>query len=439
MVRKLEDMTVKAKREAHKKVWDEVVRSKSNVKEETRKEPKEEMKIVSAREKFARIEQPPVQRSSKRAIWFVAVFSIIFLFFSFSLVFLGATLSVGPRVEEFSLNQNFSATKSATAPALSFEQVAIEGVESRTVEGGEEKTVSRRAEGTVVLYNAFSSAVQRLDIDTRLEASNGKIYKTQKAVTIPGMKGSIPGSVEVGIYASEVGEGYNSAPLDFNIVGFKGTSKYSKFYARSKGNIAGGFVGKERVIPEADKEMILNELEETLRSKLLQKVNDQIPEGFILFENAATVSIDSEESKSTGEGNAVEVTVKGTLHGVLFEEKALTLKISEKNFPKDAGSDIYLPNIKSLTFSVNESAGVQSFANIQSLNFNLSGATSAVWRVDEEKLMQDIIGQKKGDINQVLAQHQNIVSANLSLRPFWKRSVPDNKDDVKILVAYPQN
>lgn len=428
MVRKLEDMSVKGKREAHKKVWDEVVRNKSISKEST--------KPLPSREKFTLADKSTPRKGSKRGLWMVALCSVVFLFFSFSILFSGATLSVGPRVEEFSLNQNFSATKAAAAPALSFDLVAIDGVESKVVEGGEEKSVSRRAEGTVLLYNSFSAAAQTLAIDTRLLGSNGKIYKTKKAVTIPGMKGSTVGSVEVGIYAAEAGEAYNSEPLDFNIMGFKGTSKYSKFYARSKGNITGGFIGKERDISTEDKAKILAELKDALKAKLMQKVNDQIPAGFILFKNAATVDIRGEDFKSQ-EGSSVEVSVKGTLHGVLFEEKALSRKIAEKNFPKDKDSDIYLPNIRALEFSLNESSFGAGLANAENLNFNLSGKTKAVWLVDEEKLMQDILGQKKGDINQILAHHENIISANLALRPFWKRSVPENKKDVKILVDYP--
>src|SRR6185436_19331087 len=93
-------------------------------------------------------------------------------------------------------------------------------------------------------YNNYSTASQNLDIDTRLEGSNGKIYKTKTKIVIPGMKDGKTGSVEVKVYASVAGPEYNSAPLDFKIFGFKGTPKYSKFYGRSKGALSGGAKGK---------------------------------------------------------------------------------------------------------------------------------------------------------------------------------------------------
>src|SRR3989344_6062534 len=105
----------------------------------------------------------------------------------------------------------------------------ISGEESKVVQDTKTKDVIEKAKGTVLIYNNFSSVPQRLDIDTRLEGSNGKIYKTVKKIVVPGMRSSAPGSVEVGIYAAAGGEEYNSGPLDFTIFGFKGTPKYSKF------------------------------------------------------------------------------------------------------------------------------------------------------------------------------------------------------------------
>ena len=114
-------------------------------------------------------------------------------------------------------------------------------------------------------------------------------------ITVPGMgKDGKPGSVEVKIYGAEAGTEYNSPPLDFKIFGFKGTSKYSKFYGRSKGAVTGGIKGKYPFIPESQKENILSEMKTSLEAKLFQKAKDQIPDGFILFQDAVVLKIDSE-------------------------------------------------------------------------------------------------------------------------------------------------
>jgi hypothetical protein len=160
--------------------------------------------------------------SPKYVLWFVALISVIFCFFAFSYLFSKAEIVVNPKIKEVALNENFSATKDASGDSLGFNTVIISGEESETVQATEEKEVKEVATGSVVIYNSFSSVPQNLNIDTRLEGSNGKIYKTLTKATVPGMtKGKVPGSVEVKIYAAQPGEEYNSDPLDFKIYGFR--------------------------------------------------------------------------------------------------------------------------------------------------------------------------------------------------------------------------
>lgn len=376
--------------------------------------------------------------SSRYRLWFVAGISILFLLFSFSFLFSGATIKVTPRSEELFLNENFSAVKDGTEEDLPFELVVMSGEEAKNIQGGDEIDVKDVAEGSVVIYNAFSATTQRLDIDTRLEGSNGKIYKTKKAITVPGMKDKTPGSVEVEIYGSESGEEYNSTPLDFKIFGFKGTQKYAKFYARSKGEIAGGFVGKKRQIGEADKTKALTELKTSLEAKLLRKATDQIPSGFVLFNNAAFLTVDEENFNSSGESNIVPISIKGTLFGVLFNEKALTKKIIERSFPGEEKNEVVIQNIRDLVFSIsNQTAAPYQrniLENITTVNFNLSGTSKAVWQVDKEKLIDGVLGKRKSDFNQLMSEFPNILAVNLSLRPFWKRSLPEEREDIKLQV-----
>ena len=187
---------------------------------------------------------------------------------------------INPKVQDFTLNQTFSAVKdSSTSGVLSFNFISLSGEEEKIVNTEEEKDYSQKAKGTIVLYNNFNTTLQNLAIDTRLEGSNGKIYKTEKVVTIPGIKDSKPGSVEVGIYANEPGEAYNTSPIDFKILGFKGSAKYEKFYGRSKGDISGGLVGKLRLVGEEDKAKAIEELKVTLQDKLFKKATIELPEG----------------------------------------------------------------------------------------------------------------------------------------------------------------
>ncbi len=109
---------------------------------------------------------------------------------------------------------------------------------------GKTFSADKRARGTVTLSNAFSSSPQSLVATTRLETSDGKIFRLAKGVVIPGETQSngkvVPGTVTVEVIADEAGDSYNIQPTTFSVPGFKGSPKYEKITARSERSFLGG-------------------------------------------------------------------------------------------------------------------------------------------------------------------------------------------------------
>lgn len=376
------------------------------------------------------------QDKSRYMLWFVALISIVFCFFAVSFLFENAKISIYPKTKDMVLNKNLSANFDSNSDGLFFDLVTIEGEESKTLQFTEEKDVAEKAVGTVILYNTFSSSPQTLSIDTRLEGSNGKIYKTQTKTSVPGKsKDGTPGQVEVGIYAGEAGAEYNSTPLDFKIFGFKGTPKYSKFYGRTKTGteIAGGFKGKAPAVSEVDKTNAILELENSLREKLLKKV--ATPD-FVLFKNAIFFSVDDVNIPFDSKDNNLTITMKGTLRGILFNEQKLTKEIVENKIEKNDGDEFYIPNISNLTFSLSNKEIL--FQDIKDIDFNLSGPVTIVYKIDTDKFISNLLGKSKKDFNQILSQFGNIDSATLTLSPFWKRTIPNEVKNIKVIVNYPE-
>lgn len=428
-----------------KNLFQDMVKVKRMRREESGKTASREVDSAEGAEEHEKIKkterkEPRRSRSSsKYTLWGVAIIALGFLLFALSYKFSNATITLNPKIQEVVLNENLSATKDAADGALAFDLVVISGEEYKIVPAGQEREVSDRAEGTVIIYNTFSTASQALNIDTRLEGSNGKIYKTKVKTVVPGMKaGGAPGSVEVEVYATEAGAEYNSGPLDFKIFGFKGTSKYEKFYARSKGEIAGGLKGKFPTIGEDDKKNAVDEMKVSLREKLLAKATEQIPEGFILFPDAVFLTTeDSSIDLALVQDGMLPLKLKGTLSGILFNEQKLTEKIVRNKIKNFDNSPVYLSKIKDLSFTLSNKDSV-SLSEVKSINFNLSGNSKIVWRVDAEKLMLDLAGKGKKDFNQVLTLYSTIDSAHLSLSPIWVRSIPEEEKDIKLIVNYPE-
>jgi hypothetical protein len=306
------------------------------------------------------------------------------------------------------------------------------------VQATEEKEVKEVATGSVVIYNSFSSVPQNLNIDTRLEGSNGKIYKTLTKATVPGMtKGKVPGSVEVKIYAAQPGEEYNSDPLDFKIYGFRGTPKYEKFYGRSKGSLSGGFIGKAPVVSEENKALAISKIKNNLQARLLKNAINQTPNGFILFKNAIFLDTnDSNITSSYGVDKSMVFKIKGTLYGILFNEQKITKQIAEKNIEKYDGSNVFISNIKDLTFNTSNKENI-SFADLKGVDFNLSGSVKIIWKIDTDKLVTDLLGKSKKAFNEMLSQYESIDSATLKITPFWRNTIPDKIKNIKISANYP--
>lgn len=376
------------------------------------------------------------KKKPRNKLWFLALLSIVFLFFALSLFFAKATVTVSPKEQDLSLNQNLSANKDNNSSGLSFDLVVISGEESKAMKSTSTKNIENKAKGQVVIYNNYSTSTQTLVKNTTLEGSNGKSYKTASQVVVPGMtKNGAVGKVEVTVYASSPGEEYNSTPLDFKLPIFKGTAKYTKFYARSKGDITGGLLGKYYQISDKDKLNAVSELKSNLTEKLSQKIINQIPPGFILFKDAVFLNTNENEissSSSSIEDGMVNITLKGTLYGFLFNEKKITKKIAESAIEKYDGSDVHIPNIKDFTFSLADKN--ISFADVKKIDFNLSGISKIVWDVDSSKLISSLLGKTKKEFPLILVSYTNLDSASFKIRPFWKMSFPEKSNNIVIVI-----
>ncbi len=378
--------------------------------------------------------QIPVGRGSRYMLWSVAVFSVALLIVALSFMWGNAKVEVYPRTETIELNDNFAASKPPSSGGLGFELVVIHGEESRTLEATEEKELSQRAGGTVVIFNDYGMAAQRLDIDTRLNGSNGKLYKTKKQVSVPGRKADgTPGMAEADIYAAEAGEDYNSGPLDFDIAGFKGTPKEEHFKVRSKTGteITGGFKGKTLVASAAEKDAAVGELKTVLQEELFKKATGEIPDGFILFKDA-TVFVPDKIDLPLG-GEELVVTLNGTLYGLLFKEEELAGQIALKKMAGYENEPVFVRNLRDLKFILGNIGDV-SLEAMNNINLNLSGSVELVWQLDTDKFAQDLAGRSKKDFTSILSAYKNIDRAELTLSPFWKRMIPDEAKKIDVII-----
>jgi len=376
------------------------------------------------------------KKSSRFGMWFVALISLVILYFVFSVLFSGVKIKVTPRQEAVLIDGQFTAFKEAQSGELSFEIMTITRELSDEVPASGEEFVEEKASGQIVVYNNYSSAGQKLITNTRFETTEGLIYRIKDAVVVPGRKTVdgevVPGSLEVTIYADEPGSLYNQDLLDFTIPGLKGDPRYNKFYARSKTPMTGGASGTiRRPLPE-DLATLTSKLDGKLRAEILEEAFSVKPEGFLLFKGSYVIQINSSTSNGS-EGNVL-VTQRAVFKGLIFNENDFARFIAENTIALYDGVEVELSKLDSLSLLI-DSNDSRILESAESVDFNLSGDTKIVWTFDQEALIADLRGQSKKDVDAILARYPSIETAEVVIRPFWKRSITDKESKIKLEIV----
>jgi len=422
-------------------------KSKETMKKEEKKTHKAvEKPHIDSGEKNEKFERPSFrsvagaeERRNKKVIWLSAggTISAIAVIFVLGTVFAGASIQVTPKKSTVPLNAQFTANKNGSR--IPFEIMMVKGSETRSVKATGTEYVERKASGKIVVYNTYNQTPQKLIKNTRFEATNGKVYRIQNNITVPGMRQVdgelIPGSVETTVYASEPGAAYNIGLTDFTIPGFKGDPRYDKFYARSKTEMTGGFSGVAPIASEKDLEETKKSIETSLKEDLLHEAGSQVPEGYVFYADSA--KIDFEEIKDISDDpKSVVLSETGNLVGVLLKKDSLVSEITKQ---------ITLSSKETLPFTANSPESLKfSFqggtpnlgTETKEINFSLSGNTDIVYSVDENALAKDLKGKPKSDFQKILSSYQTVYKAKIvSFRPFWARSFPGKDGKISISVT----
>ena len=371
----------------------------------------------------------PRKRGSRKKLWLSAGVGTVILLFALLSFFDGATLSYTPKRAELSFaNELYSAEKTGENN-LVYSLVKLSAEKGQAVPARGEQEVSRKASGTIVIYNSASSEPQKLVENTRFESPSGKIYRIATTITIPGKKGDQPGSIEALVYADVAGPDSNSDLVDLTLPGLKGTARYENIYARSKTPMTGGFTGKEKIVEESELKEARTTLESALREELTAKARAEAPDDFILLPGLATFTFEDKPQTESGEGTAT-VNLKANLLGVMFKKTELSRALAEKETRISAGETVEFETFEKISASF---AGQEpDLLAGDRVDFRISGTATLLWSTDELALINDLLGKSKSEISTILRNYPTIRMANATVRPLWRRTFPDQPEKITI-------
>ncbi|MEK7505828.1 MAG: hypothetical protein AAB597_02950 [Patescibacteria group bacterium] len=403
-------------------------RALSDVLPGERRRPRENREVSNEED----YEEPLFSRMSTKLILLAFAVLIIIGGVSYSL-WVGATVTLTRKSVSSTLDASVVAEERAPAGGLGYVTLSISRVSEKEVPATGEKNVEKRAAGTIVIYNNYSAASQRLVTNTRFETPEGKIYRISAPVVIPGRKGTgsntTPGSIEAVVTADSPGEEYNGPPTDMTIPGFKGTPQYSKFYARSKTSFVGGFRGVVKTAKPEDLAAARAEIDISLRSDLMSEARAELPPGYILFEKAVGIKY---EDQSPPESNLVKR--KASLLAVIFDHASLALYLATRSGVNSENAPVHIASIESSVTPQFLSPISEETLSKKKLSVHFTGTPTFWFTLDETKLIEDIAGKPKDALSEIFASYVAIKDkeVRVSVHPFWLSRIPEDTSAITV-------
>lgn len=293
-----------------------------------------------------------------------------------------------------------------------------------TLETSGTTRVDRYAKGSVVIFNN-TTASQKLVKGTKLQSSNGLIYKLDSAVTIPAKKGKTLGSVTTTMTAEVVGEKYNSSPKDFTLPGFKGTAKYQTIYGRSKGSITGGYAGVVPNVSQSDLNSKIASAKEEIQGVLNEKIKQVANNGGFFIDNETLeYKIINSEVKMSKDNKTATVVVDGTVYAKTLLNASIDEATKSVLGIQDSLAFLYELNLASSTLDIQTDSTGKMIA---------TGEVSLRLKINTEELAKMLQNKPKREALSILQQTQGVEMAKIKTNPFWKNSLP-GFNSIKVLV-----
>lgn len=392
------------------------------------------------------IESSPKERGSGRGKRYMLIALAIFvvsMFGAFSIGNLtgGAEITIYPKVRGVNVNADFTAFKENTAGELSYEILTLEATGERQVTATGQEEVSIQTVGELDIFKTTAGS-ERLIKNTRFATADGKVFRIQESVVIPGATegadGTLtPGVVRAEVFADEAGEEYNiPAKTRLTVPGFEEsnlTELFNSIYAENPSAFTGGFDGPRFIIDEEELASAKASLQAELRESLNAKVASERPADYTVFLDSSAITYSS--LPATEQGNSlVTIREQATLRIPLFNNDDFASFIAKETvIGYEEDESVRIDNISDISFSYTDPATRDAnIADLESLTFKIVGQPVLVWTFEEAALKEALVGKEKTALPLALGQYSQESRSSLKIRPFWKSTFPDDIEKISI-------
>jgi hypothetical protein len=394
----------------------------------------------------ADIEPVVIQDGNRTKKFRYAVIGGIVLFFltgsfALSLFLAETTVTVQPIFRDPNVNAEFEAFKERRDNALTYVVLKLDATAEKQVKASGQKQVEEQARGVIEIFKTTPGA-ERLIKNTRFKSPEGLIFRIEESVVVPGAiekDGKLnPGSIRAEVFADTIGEEYNlAANTRFSIPGFeenKLTDLFTAMYATNPEPFTGGFNGPQFIVDNTELSTSSQALELELRNKLLERIKNEQPSGFVSFEGSYAFTYTDLPTVSHG-ADLVTIRKQAVLQVPLFESGHLASFLAAQTVPTYNGNPVRIDSYDGMLFRYSDPThNSTAIDSLPSLLFTLTGKPRIIWEFNDKQLQKDLAGKPKTALETVRDGYADAVeSFTVSMKPFYRQSFPENGEEIKII------
>jgi len=367
---------------------------------------------------------------------------LVLVFFGVSALFSSAKVMISPKTSELAnLNVDIPIIDETVGnkDVLNYKTLEISESATKVIDSEKEEAVENKASGVITVYNEYKTEPQKLIQNTRFETADGLVYRIKNSITVPGYTEAggkkTPGSVDVEVFADVAGEKYNIGKTDFKVPGFKDQEQYDFFYAKSKTEMTGGFVGTKNTVATTTLSAVVKDLQGQITNQILEKIKAQNTENYVyVYEPENFTFLEAKQNNASGK--KVEVVLSGTAKIYVLNKSELSKKIAEKGGRDYDGAPVLVKDIEKLVIKIKEN-NVENQKEVLQNNdiLNISGDAVVVWQNDLEQVKKDLADQDKKELSQIISAYSGITKASATFTLFWNSKFPKNVNKINIEIA----
>ena len=363
-------------------------------------------------------------------LWLIAMICVVAVVLGVGGLFAHAVVTVQPKTFSGDVSTTVAFSKSSAPGTVAMATATQTISDEIIVPATGTATKESRATGKVRFYNA-NAAAKTIPSGTRIASSGGIVFQTAKAVTVPGKKGTVPGSIEAGIVAVASGADGNIEPDDFV---WANPKLYPGITIRSTMATAGGAKGTDSIADPA----ALAAAAEELRSRMTDataaaaRIATTVPDDWIILPitlTPSTVSITNDPSHADG----VHVIARQTIGVVMANRNSLAQMLG----PAVSADRALSLTVRTLDgVSVIPGTALAAAVPPDQFSARITGTIMLEGSRDRDALAREIAGMGRHEAKKMILAHPEIQSVQLSMRPFWRRTLPV-ATDINVVVTRP--